>query len=112
MLVMRKYLFGFIAILIFTFPQTITNSKEQSIMNVHFIDVGQGDSILIQTPTKKTILIDGGSPKAGEKVVTYLQKLQIKKLDLIIATHPDIDHIGGLPHIMKSIKVEKIIDSG
>lgn|SRR5690625_432686 len=109
---MRKYIFSFIAILLIIFPEFIVNSEEDSLMKVHFIDVGQGDSILVQTPGKKNILIDGGSPKAGQKVVAYLNNLQIKKLDLLIATHPDIDHIGGLPHVMKSIKVNKIIDSG
>lgn len=109
---MRKYLFSIIAILFIIFPEAIVNSEEPSLMNVHFIDVGQGDSILVQTPAKKNILIDAGSPKAGPKVVDYLEKLQIKRLDLIIATHPDIDHIGGLSHVMKSFKVNEIIDSG
>src|SRR5690625_3302589 len=109
---MRKSMLIFIAIILLIFPQTIINGEEQSLMNVHFIDVGQGDSILIQTPTKKTILIDGGSPKAGKKVVAYLKELEINKLDLLIATHPDIDHIGGLLHVMKSIMIEEIIDSG
>lgn len=109
---MRKVTFIFIVVLLFFSPQMPISSERQSIMNVHFIDVGQGDSILIQTPAKKTILVDGGSPKAGPKVVDYLKKLQIEKLDLMIATHPDIDHIGGLPHVMKSIQVNELIDSG
>jgi beta-lactamase superfamily II metal-dependent hydrolase len=94
------------------FPQNIIKGEKKSAMNVHFIDVGQGDSILIQTPSNKTILIDGGSPKAGKKVVAYLEKLHIERLDLLIATHPDIDHIGGLSHVMKSIDIDQIIDSG
>src|SRR5690625_2797851 len=110
MLIMRKFIF--ISFLLFLFPQMTVNSHGQALMNVHFIDVGQGDSIFIQTPAKQNILIDGGSPKAGQKVVDYLKNLQIKKLDLLIATHPDIDHIGGLPQVMKSIKVDQIVDSG
>lgn len=109
---MRRSVSVYIAILLFVFPQMTIIGEEQSIMKVHFIDVGQGDSILIQTPTNKTILIDGGSAKAGQKVVNYLENLQIKELDLILSTHPDIDHIGGLPHVLKSIRVHKIIDSG
>lgn len=109
---MRRYIFLYIAILLFAFPQMTITGDENYLMKVHFIDVGQGDSILIQTPANKNILIDGGSPKAGQKVVDYLEKTNIKKLDIIIATHPDIDHIGGLPHVMKSVKVDKIIDSG
>ncbi|WP_047984706.1 ComEC/Rec2 family competence protein [Ornithinibacillus californiensis] len=81
-------------------------------MDVHFINVGQGDSIFIKTPGQKNILIDAGPPKAGKKVVKYLKGLGVKELDLIIATHPDRDHIGGLPAVMKEFKVKEILDSG
>ncbi|WP_047981073.1 ComEC/Rec2 family competence protein [Ornithinibacillus contaminans] len=81
-------------------------------MEVHFINVGQGDSMFIQTPNNKNILIDGGPPKAGKKVVQYLKDLGIETLDLIIATHPDRDHIGGLPAVMKAFEVKRILDSG
>lgn len=97
---------------LFYSPVSPVYGQQQQEMQIHFIDVGQGDSILIQTPSNKTILIDGGPPEAGEKVVSYLEKLKINKIDLLIATHPDIDHIGGLPKVMKSIKVEQILDSG
>lgn len=82
------------------------------LMQVHFIDVGQGDSILIETPADKTILIDGGPPDAGKTVVNYLKSMNIETIDLLIATHPDIDHIGGLPHVMKTFDVRQVIDSG
>src|SRR5690625_1574667 len=79
---------------------------------VHFLDVGPGDSILIQTPTGKHILIDGGPPEAGKTVVNYLKALEIDKIDLLIATHPDIDHIGGLPAVMQAFPVKLLMDSG
>lgn len=85
---------------------------EQANMDVHFIDVGQGDSILVQTPSDKNILIDGGPPEAGKEVVAFLEDHNVKKIDLLIATHPDIDHIGGLTRVLKSFEVERIIDSG
>jgi beta-lactamase superfamily II metal-dependent hydrolase len=91
---------------------TTTFSEAQPEMQVHFIDVGQGDSMLIQTPSNKNILIDAGPPKSGKKVVNYLKKHHINKIDLLIATHPDIDHIGGLPTVMKSVNVDQILDSG
>lgn len=84
----------------------------QAKMDIHLIDVGQGDSILIKTPNHKIILIDGGPPKAGKKVVQYLKDQKVEQIDLIVATHPHMDHIGGLPHVMKEIKVKKILDSG
>lgn len=81
-------------------------------MKVHFIDVGQGDSILIETPNKRTILIDGGPTESGGALLAYLKKEGVKKIDLLIATHPDFDHIGGLIPVLEKLKVKKVIDSG
>lgn len=78
----------------------------------HFIDVGQGDSILIITPNKKTILIDGGKDAAGEKVVAYLRKAGVSTIDLLVATHPDADHIGGLEDVINNFTIQKVLDSG
>ncbi|MFB4474997.1 ComEC/Rec2 family competence protein, partial [Oceanobacillus caeni] len=101
----------FILLFITVVPPNI-NAEAPPFMEVHFIDVGQGDSILVETPNDKTILIDGGLPKAGNKVVSYLKKQKIEKIDLLIATHPDYDHIGGLIHVMKSFEVKQILDTG
>lgn len=81
-------------------------------MAVTFLDVGQGDSVLIQTPAGKTILYDGGKKSAGEKIVSYLAKAGITSVDLLVASHPDADHIGGLIPVMEKIKVKKVLDSG
>lgn len=82
------------------------------VMVAHFIDVGQGDSTLIQSPNGKTILVDGGKESAGEKVVSYLKKAGVTSIDVLIATHPDADHIGGLTDVLESIPVKKVMDSG
>ncbi|MBN6205903.1 MBL fold metallo-hydrolase [Ralstonia pickettii] len=98
-------------ILLFIFP--INTSAEANFpMRVHFIDVGQGDSILIETPEKQNILIDGGEPEAGPKLISYLEENNIDEIDLLIATHPDIDHIGGLNEILKTLPVKRILDNG
>ncbi|WP_164219834.1 MBL fold metallo-hydrolase [Virgibacillus sp. YIM 98842] len=102
----------FITFLIYTSMPLQIYSQSPMDLQVHFIDVGQGDSILIQTPTEKNILIDGGPPEAGSKVVSYLKEQDIETIDLLVATHPDMDHIGGLPHVMKEFKVKNILDSG
>lgn len=81
-------------------------------MRVHFIDVGQGDSILIESPNGKTMLIDGGVKGAGQQVVSYLKELGVNKLDLVVATHPDADHIGGLIPVLQTIPIEQFYDSG
>ena len=81
-------------------------------MAVHFIDVGQGDSIFIQAPNGKTMLIDGGIKGAGKTVVEYLRAQGVTKLDYVVATHPDADHIGGLVSVLNSISIKEFIDSG
>ena len=65
-------------------------------MFVHYIDVGQGDSILIQV-NNRNLLIDAGPRDAKEDLLTYLDSIGLSKLDYIIATHPHEDHIGTCP---------------
>jgi len=94
-------------------PGSNSNAEGQEYLRVHFIDVGQGDSILIQTPAnREAILIDGGSREAEEQVVNYLQQQGVKKINLLIVTHPHEDHLGGLLKVLQLFPVEKIIDSG
>ncbi|WP_312507316.1 MBL fold metallo-hydrolase [Lysinibacillus sp.] len=81
-------------------------------MRVHFIDVGQGDSILIESPNGKTMLVDGGVKGAGPQVVSYLREIGVSKLDIVVATHPDADHIGGLIPVLNSMTIEQFYDSG
>lgn len=82
-------------------------------MKVHFIDVGQGDSILIQSPNGKSMLIDGGTKSKGDTVVSFIKSQGITKLDYVVATHPDADHIGGLIKVLESnIKIGTFMDSG
>ena len=88
---------------------------------VTFIDVGQGDSIFIKTPGGKNVLIDvGGTPywkqsnyDPGEEVVVpFLETQKIKKLDFVIATHADGDHIGGMPAVLKKFPVGLLCENG
>ncbi|MGM9949734.1 MAG: S-layer homology domain-containing protein [Lysinibacillus sp.] len=81
-------------------------------MNVHFIDVGQGDSIFIQTPNGKSMLIDGGTRAAGSTVVNYLKSKGVSSIDYVVATHPDADHIGGLIDVFAAFQVDHFINSG
>lgn len=77
-------------------------------LEVHFIDVGQGDSSLIMFPDGKTALIDGGGRSASDKVVSYLREQGVDKIDYLIATHPHEDHIGGLPNVVDSFDIGKV----
>lgn len=73
-------------------------------MYVHYIDVGQGDSILIQV-NNKNLLIDSGPRSDKDKLISYLSSLKLSKLDYVIATHPHEDHIGNMSTIIKNYKV-------
>jgi len=79
-------------------------------LQVHFIDVGQGDSILVVAPDGKTMLIDGGEADSG--ALQYLQKKGIKRLDVVVATHPHADHIGGLVQVLKAVPVARVVTNG
>ena len=81
-------------------------------MRVHFIDVGQGDAIFIESPNGQTMLIDGGVKGAGQEIVAYLKELGVEKLDAVVATHPDADHIGGLIPVLNLMAIEQFYDSG
>ncbi|MCK4259242.1 MAG: MBL fold metallo-hydrolase [Halanaerobiales bacterium] len=95
------------------FSQVIIVSAEtEPGMEVHFIDVGQGDSILLHTSDGTDILIDGGYPDQGTKILIYIRRLGIKELDLVIGTHPHADHIGGLITVLSGISVKEVIDPG
>jgi competence protein ComEC len=81
-------------------------------VTVHFIDVGQGDSILIAT-FGSDVLVDGGTQASGSVVVSYLSKMNITNLSLMVATHMDEDHIGGLITVLSSnIRVGKVLING
>ncbi|WP_060210295.1 MBL fold metallo-hydrolase [Sporosarcina koreensis] len=90
-------------------PKADAAAKE---LKVHFIDVGQGDAILIQSPNGKNMLVDGGPKSAGKHVVDFLKAKGVKKLDYVVATHPDADHIGGLIEVLNTFNVSSFVDSG
>lgn len=75
---------------------------------VHFIDVGQGDSILIQS-AGHSMLVDAGENDQGETVVSYLQSQGVSSLDYVIGTHPHSDHVGGLDTVIESFDVKDVI---
>lgn len=79
-------------------------------MEVHFIDVGQGDATLI-TCGGHAMLIDAGDDTKGTAIQNYLQKQKINKLDYLILTHPDADHIGGAPVVITKFNIAKVFVS-
>ncbi|MBT6068574.1 MBL fold metallo-hydrolase [Candidatus Peregrinibacteria bacterium] len=90
----------------------VTLNRIPNEAEVHFLDVGQGDSILIVTPSLQTVLIDGGP---GEKVLEELGALLpffVREIDMIVLTHPHSDHLEGLTEAMKRYGVRHVLLAG
>jgi beta-lactamase superfamily II metal-dependent hydrolase len=84
-------------------------------LTVTFLDVGQGNSALIQLPgegKKENVLVDGGPTEAGPLLVQRLGELGVRELDAMVLSHADEDHVGGLIDVMETVPVETVYDSG
>jgi competence protein ComEC len=109
---MRKYIYGIVGLLVVANVVIWPHVVKEQVLEVTFFDVGQGDSIFIETPQGHQILIDGG-PKNSNVAAKVAQKLPIgdTSLDLVVLTHPDADHVGGLPDVLKQYDVAHIIQT-
>lgn len=83
-------------------------------LTIRILDVGpiNGDSILISSPSGKTVLVDAGDTTKGKTVVEALKRYNIQQLDYFIGTHPHPDHLGGAAEVFKAVKVLNVIDNG
>ncbi len=113
----NKKLFIMIVITILIVPNFIFRFIIPTNLKIYFIDVGQGDSTLIQTPYRKNILIDGGGSEfgnfdVGENVLLpYLLDRRITRIDYIVISHFDSDHVKGLFSVLKSLRVDNVVIS-
>lgn len=109
----RYFYAGLLMILLFItvlcLPASLFN---RGVMEVVFIDVGQGDSILIKTPRGKFILIDGGGSQfydvASTRLMPYLHHRGIREIFMAINTHPDTDHLTGLEKVVAELQVDHL----
>jgi competence protein ComEC len=81
-------------------------------LQVHVLDVGLGDSVLVVAPSGKTVLVDAGPTAAGKKVVDALKKIGVDHLDYFVATHAHADHVGGAVEVFKALNVGRVYYSG
>ncbi len=79
-----------------------------SVLRVTFLDVGQGDAVLIQAPEGQTALVDAGRGN----IVPFLREVGVERIDLLVATHPHADHIGGMAAVIESMPVRFYMDNG
>lgn len=107
-----KFLKSLAFTVIFSISANIANSAFAAQLNVNYIDIGQGDSQLIQLPDGKNILIDAGDKESTPKLLKFFKDRKINKIDLLIISHPHMDHYGGLLDLLNSVEVLQVFDSG
>jgi competence protein ComEC len=88
-------------------PETV-ELNPGNLLSVHFINVGEGDAILV-VQGDYAMLVDGGSAETGTAVFTYLRNQGIERLEYMVATHPFADHIGGLPDVLRRMNVTNVL---
>ena len=113
---LKKYLPYFLITLLFSiclFVSYLVFIKNNTkYLKVVFLNVGQGDSIYIEAPNKNQILIDGGPDQNVLARLSQVMPFGDRSIDLLIATHPDLDHIGGLTSVIDHYKINGILDNG
>lgn len=77
-------------------------------VRVHFLDVGQGDSIFIELTDGKSMLIDASTAEYGEGIADYIKDNGYNKIDYLVATHPHADHIGGMQDVVEQLEIGEI----
>lgn len=110
----KLYLFA-LALLVFitgSIWYVAQHFEHESVLTVAFLDVGQGDAIFIESPSGKQMLIDGGPDKRVIQQLSRVMPFFDKSIDVVLNTHPDKDHIGGLPEVLRRYNVSYVFDPG
>ncbi|MBN8209330.1 MBL fold metallo-hydrolase [Bacillus sp. NTK071] len=103
-----KYIAIFFSSLLLLLLMPTSATAQMNEAEIHFIDVGQADSILV-IHGDKSMLVDAGDNGDGDIVTEYIKRIGIEELDYVVATHPHHDHIGGMDEVLKAFKVGKLI---
>ena len=92
--------------------QTLYLRSASGALNVYFIDVGQGDAVLIESPTRGRVLVDGGANRSILRELGRILPFGDKRIDVLLATHPDADHIGGLLEVVSRYDIGLFLETG
>lgn len=96
---------AFLIVITATLGLSVFAERAPQELEIDFFDIGQGDAAFIHTPFHQTILIDGGrDSKVVQKIAKKLPFTQ-RSIDLVIVTHPDLDHVGGIPDVLRRFRV-------
>lgn len=91
---------------VFSYTNEVESKDVNGDLLVYFIDVGQADSVLVQTGGHN-MLIDAGNNEDGNLLVSYLKDLKVENIDYLVGTHPHEDHIGGMDDVINNFKIGK-----
>lgn len=111
----RRLIYIFIlplAVLVLLLYLAVETYRPSYLLQLDFLDVGQGDSIFIQTAEGNQILMDGGPDSSVLSELGKVMPFHDRSLDLIVLTHPDADHVSGLVEVLKRFKVKKALITG
>lgn len=98
------------AILIRYFDLENESAEQNGYLQIHVIDVGQGDAVLLREPSQgKFVLIDTGPNTAEDELMSYLHRHKVKKLDYVVFSHPDSDHVGNANKLIDNFDIENAI---
>lgn len=110
-----KIILGLLSALLFfnaIIWQAVLSKRDAGTLTVSFLDVGQGDAILIQSTTGSQMLIDGGPDRSVLRELGRVMPWWDRTIDVVVATHPDADHVSGLVDVLQRYRVSYILEPG
>lgn len=108
----HRIIFATLVCVVFLVLYVYTCERYSGVLKVFFLDIGQGDAIFIQTPDRRDMLVDGGPGKIVIERLSEIMPWYDKSIDVVLESHPDSDHIGGLPDVLARYHVGLFIESG
>ncbi len=115
MAIKSKLKLGLLVILVLTClfsAYLVTKEDRGRVLTVAFLDIGQGDAIFIEAPTGNQLLIDGGPGKSILRELSKVMPFYDRSIDVLVASHPDADHIGGLNDVLRRYKIDLFMEPG
>lgn len=106
----RWFLIFLLSIFTLTVWSAVWREAPSHYLVVDFLDVGQGDAILITAPNRNQVLIDGGPSRSVVRALSQVMPFYDRSLDLVISSHPDLDHVGGLVEVFKRYQIDGFLE--
>jgi competence protein ComEC len=108
----RRFIFALLAAIALLSSWASMRASHQEMLEVYVLDVGQGDAIYVRTPSGRDMLVDGGRSVSVLRRLSEIMPWDDRFIDVVVATHPDADHIGGLPPVLERYGVGVFVEPG